>query len=648
VLSGFILLLAGNINMNFHKLSVTAAEADQLKKETFLVRIAEVPEILEKGVRTTAIILGSGESGIWKPKYVRKILVYIEKDSLAECLAPGDRIWIHAGLANIPPPANPDEFNYSRYLSARNIFSQAYLQPGSWRKSAAGREITLQVRALQVRSYLLEEYEKIGLNRTLNGLLEAITLGYRNDLESHTKQVFSRAGVMHVMALSGFNVGIIALSLSFLLGIFNGSLVGRIFKTLVIILFIWLFTFVTGFSPSVTRAAAMISLVLTGGLLNRQVNTTNILFASAFIILAISPAMLYDASFQLSFAAVTGIIFLYPLIGNALSFKHTLPDKIWKLFSLSCAAQLATLPVTLFYFHQFPVYFWLTNLYVVPLVSLIVIIAGIFLLLSWWSLPAVATGKVLAIALGLLNKSVSIIEVLPYSLIEHIRINLLQVFTLILIIICAVCFLYFRRKALFLACLMFVVLLQASTAIQHGRTARQRMIMVGKLKGVPHVQVLEGNKCLLLSDKTLDANDSKLLYAFENFWIEHGVASGVRMVNTSETVSAFPEMPGISYAKIPGQKDDIMLDVSGFRLIYLYCQATAGFHYGSRLHADMVIVSGKRSPDLKALLQFIDTPLLILDSTVSRWQAEQWISSCRQAGLSCWNISEKGAYVLYL
>jgi competence protein ComEC len=369
----------------------------------------------------------------------------------------------------------------------------------------------------------------------------------------------------------------------------------------------------------------MISFVMTGKLIHRQINTYNMLFASAFLLLTISPALISDISFQLSFAAVLGIIIYQPVIYRLLAFKHAVADRIWQMFSVSCAAQLSTLPFTLYYFHQFPVYFWLTNLYVVPLVSVIICVAGVFLIVSSIDPLMQVVGKVLALLLAALYKAVAFTEILPFSLIENIHISGIQTVVLIAFILFLGLFSLQRKIiALWLALGLFIIF-QFMNTLQALTLRNQRVFMAGDLKGFSAINLISGRDGMLLSDSTLFPDDPVLQYPFRNFWIRHGVANQIKCIKFAENV---------------------FFDFSGIRVVILKDNNMYKFHADNRLKADMVIVTGNMKPDLNTIVRLLDPELVILDASVQHYKAVKWIKECQQQGVKYWHVSQQGAYLL--
>ncbi len=193
--------------------------------------------------------------------------------------------------------------------------------------------------------------------------------------------------------------------------------------------------------------------------------------------------MISDVSFQLSFAAVTGILVYQPLMNKLFTFKGSFVNKIWQLFTLSCAAQLATFPLTIFYFHQFPVYFWITNLYVVPLVSVIICISGGYLALAWITPAAFLTGKVLAVLLKVLLLSVTVVEKLPFSLISGMYINGIQAAILMVVFFLLAVIIQFKRAGLYPVLIMLVMVFEMIHIHHKNQIARQHTGMISSVKG---------------------------------------------------------------------------------------------------------------------------------------------------------------------
>jgi competence protein ComEC len=643
--AALLLYVTGILSMGIHIISGDRILRHADKLQICLIRIIEPLEVKERNIKTTARIVSLFNGKKWCKENC-KVLVYFEKNTMTSKLVPGSEILVKGILKKIPDPGNPGEFNYNKYLANRDIFLQIYLSCNAWIRTHSPDKKSLKIIAYQMRNNLLHVYGKIGLDTKEFNLLSALTLGYRNDLDAHTRYVFSRAGVMHVMALSGFNVGILVLVMNYILRIVEVLNSGRVIKTVVIILVIWLFALITGLSSSVTRATLMFTFVLAGKVLHRQINTYNILFTSAFFLLALSPGMLTDVSFQLSFSAVLGIIMYQPVLYRLFTFKHYLADKIWQLFTVSCAAQFSTFPLTLYYFHQFPTYFWFTNLYVVPLVSLIICIAGAYLLLSFINPLALVLGKALMFSLKGLYSSVEFIESIPYALMDNLFIDTTQAIMLVFIVLFAGLFFLHRKTILLCIALTLTAVFQLENVLHNARYRNQRICMVGALKGITALIFISGRESALIANPRSELTENKLTYAFRNFLIGNGVKDHIGIIKGVD-----PRMRGeVSikdlYCRTDWHGKNAIIGFSDQCIVVLSDEQFYNIPATCRLKADLVVVSGNLKPDLGRINELLEMKLLVIDSSVNYYRAKCWKNACEQMGITYWNVSEKGALKL--
>jgi competence protein ComEC len=612
--------------------------------QEYRIRLIDLPETLKGSTRVTARVLEVKDDQTWTKQNLR-IQIYFDLFVSKELISPGTELQIHTGLKKVPRPGNPGEFNYNLYLAARHIYRQAFVKDGDWHDYDSGHNWSVRARACLMRARLLQSFEKLDLEPSAYGLISALTLGYKEDLDARTKQIFSRAGVMHIMALSGFNVGIIALVLGFLLGIFDTNPAGRIVKTLIIIIFLWLFALVTGLSPSVTRATVMISFVMAGKLFHRPVNTYNVLFTSAFLLLAFTPGMLNDVSFQLSFAAVAGILLYQPILYDLAIFRLKFLNRLWQLFTLTLAAQLATFPLTLYYFHQFPVYFWLTNMYVIPLVSLIVCIAGIYLALSFIQPLVMIFGKILALLLKALFFSVAVTEDLPFSLISGVHISAPQAAILVIMVLVLAMFILFRKSMWIFCFLSAWIALFTLNALNSRRLGRQDIWMVGNVRGETAINIVRGRKAVVLLDHGHHSDDARLTYSFGDFWISHGLKPCLYSMDTSssESIQIFDGL----FCRMGWRGKNCMVSAKNRRMVILRDDQFYSYHSVNPLAVDMLVVTGSLSVKPYRMYKEILPEILILDSSVKRYQAEQWKQAGERLGIFCYPVTEKGAFINY-
>jgi competence protein ComEC len=272
--------------------------------------------------------------------------------------------------------------------------------------------------ALIIREKIINMYKARGITGDHLALVAAMTLGQKNMLDPEQKQNFIKAGVMHVMAVSGLHAVILSLFVFNLLFFLKRRF--NLLRVVLTMIILWAFAFVTGLTPSVLRATLMFSFLQAGNLMKRKVNGINSVLASAFVLAVIKPSVIFDAGFQLSYAAVIFIISFYSDLYYRIQFKRWLPDKIWQSTAVTMVAQAGTLPLTIMLFNRFPVYFILTNLVIVPLSSLL-IITGCLVPLTF---PVYFLSKFIAVILdfqtGLTARLTAGAAVLPMANLENI------------------------------------------------------------------------------------------------------------------------------------------------------------------------------------------------------------------------------------
>lgn len=299
----------------------------------------------------------------------------------------------------------------------------------------------LEQKAIDARESLIGVYNKY-INPNNTPVLQALTLGKKSELNRELRQQFAASGGAHILAVSGLHVGIIYLILTSLAGTLPYNRKTLIISHITIIAIMWIYAFICGLPASVVRSALMFSLISGAYIINRQLYTLNSVFASAFIMLIINPDYLFQIGFQLSYAAVISILLFVPKIQKIITFNNKILRWTWNVCAVSIAAEIGTLPLTLYYFHQMPSYSLLTNFIVIPLATIILYLA-IFLLITN-ALPFVATfiAETLDLTLNGLQGAVSYISAWPYATANGIQIEPYMVFAYYLIVV----LIWFRTK----------------------------------------------------------------------------------------------------------------------------------------------------------------------------------------------------------
>jgi competence protein ComEC len=372
------------------------------------------------------------------------MLIYYRKSSKSPLFLPGDQIKVRCTPEAITSRGNPYEFDYRSYMERQGIRYFAFADSTDVSATEPPGHRHLRDKALIVRNRIIQMFSERGVTDHRLALVSAITLGEKSMLDPEQKQYFIKAGVMHIMAVSGLHAVILSLFIFKMLFFLKGRL--NILRVLITLAILWSFAFVTGLTPSVLRATLMFSFLQAGSLMKRPVNGINSVLASAFVLILIKPSVIFDAGFLLSYSAVVYIIIFYRDLYSRLQFKGRIPDLIWQSAAVTIIAQAGTLPLTVLLFNRFPTWFILSNIIIVPLSSLVIII-GCLVPLTY---PVIFISRPLAV---ILDKLTGITEFLtekasslPFSTIENIGLTTFECIFLTVTIFLATSYLLKRKS----------------------------------------------------------------------------------------------------------------------------------------------------------------------------------------------------------
>ena len=310
-----------------------------------------------------------------------KVLLNIRKDSLKKTIEVGDIVLMYSRLIPILKPKNPHDYNYKTYLKRKGIFHQIKSNTETLKIYKTSKKSVLG-ESFKLNKKIENKIDSLQLKPTSIAFLKAFYLGNRNEIPEDITSDYKNAGVLHILALSGLHVGILLLFFKLLLRPLLWIKKGGQIRSISIICLLWIFALITGLSPSIVRAVSMFSLFVIAEMLNRQTNSINTLFISAFIILIIKPMQCFDVGFQLSYLAVLGIIIVKPKLDRISTSKFKFIEFFNATLKVSLAAQIGILPLLLYYFHQFPGVFLLANIVVLPLLIVLLYLGALVVLLA--------------------------------------------------------------------------------------------------------------------------------------------------------------------------------------------------------------------------------------------------------------------------
>ncbi|MBC8755415.1 ComEC family competence protein [Kordia sp. YSTF-M3] len=314
-----------------------------------------------------------------------KVLLHIQKDSLSKPLHV-DAV-LHTTLLPkaIKPALNPTNFDYKTYLNDRYIYHQLYVKPSEF-IVAKTHPKTVYGYADAIRTRIHKNLVKSGFEADELAVVEALLLGQRQQISKELQANYANAGAIHILAISGLHIGILVLLLQFLLNPMNRFRKGKFVKLLLMVCMLWSFAVLSGLSASVVRAVTMFTAIVVASHFNRQTNTLQVLTVSMFFLLLCKPHFLFDVGFQLSYAAVFAIVWLQPLWKQLWNPKSFVPKSFWSLLTVSFSAQLGVLPLSLYYFHQFPGLFFIANLTIIPVLGIILILGISVIVLAYFQM----------------------------------------------------------------------------------------------------------------------------------------------------------------------------------------------------------------------------------------------------------------------
>ncbi len=314
-----------------------------------------------------------------------KILLHIQKDSISRPLHVDAVLYTEMLPKEIKPALNPTNFDYKAYLNDRYVYHQLHLKPSNF-ILAKTHPTSIYGIADAIRTQIHENLVDRGFKSDELAVVEALLLGQRQQISKELQTNYANAGAIHILAISGLHIGILVLLLQFLLNPLIRFRNGKFIKLLLMVCILWSFAILSGLSASVVRAVTMFTAIVVASHFNRQTNTLQVLTVSMFFLLLCKPHFLFDVGFQLSYAAVFAIVWLQPLWKKLWNPKSFLPKSFWSLLTVSFSAQLGVLPLSLYYFHQFPGLFFIANLTIIPVLGVVLILGILVILLAYFQL----------------------------------------------------------------------------------------------------------------------------------------------------------------------------------------------------------------------------------------------------------------------
>lgn len=605
--------------------------------------VSEIPQEKEKSIKTIIKITNIFNGKDWVNSD-GKAIIYLEKNVKSKKLNVGDRIVFSPNFNKISNKNNPNEFDYKSYLLYHLISQQAYLKSDNWKKISPDINYNFQVLSQKLRSKLLNIYKKLNIVDDEYSVLSALTLGYKDKLSENVKSWYSKSGAMHILAVSGLHVGIIYLILNSLLFFMNKCKICMVFKIAIIIILLFSYAFIIGLSASVLRASLMFSFVAIGTVFKRTTSIYNTLAASAIILLLINPYLVFDVGFQLSYLAVISIVFFQPKIFNLFHVKNVILRKIWALISVSIAAQIGASPIAVYYFHQFPSYFLLTNIIVIPLTAIIIYLA--IALFAFSQVPIIAKYISLALTYVLksLNFSVKNIENLPYSTIQNIYLSPLDLMLVYLSVIIFSVFIINKRFRSFKLGLISIIILLGVFITEKNINYKNKRVIIYNIDKISAYNFIDKTDNVLISDFNDKSDKKSLMFYIKNNWLAMGLANE-KIVDLKKLN---PQYIFTNLLKVDNRNifiKDKFINFYGKRFLILNDKIYDNINYTKKLNLDYIIIANNTKVDIKDLIKNYNFKQIIIDSSNSKYRVDKIIKACNVNNIKYYNVSKEGAFV---
>lgn len=469
-----------------------------------------------------------------KPKESRGNILLTFKNDDPQVL---DTLQIMGCPQFVKEPLNPEEFNYKQYLNGKGILIQDYLVPNRIIHHGKNNGFSLKKLCHDFRAFFSKRIRIYITNPDIASIAEALILGIKGEIDGELFNAYVKTGTIHVLAVSGMHIGLLFGSIvwicAYLFGK-NHALVYSLFALGIM----WFFAMITGFSASVVRAAVMYTVYQIGIVSGKKINLPNTLFSSCFLILLLEPMMLIDIGFQLSFFAVLGIISLQPFFQSIFDTQSSFLKNIRDLFTVSISAQLGVLPISLYYFKQFPNLFIISNLFEVTLSTLALYIGLLCIIFVCFDGILAFLCKILSYFVGLMNTTATFLSDLSFS-VSKVYLSFEETLVLGFLILSLIIFLRTKRLSSLKLCLLSVIIFVICIGFRYYSVFTSEKVIFYSHKRQAIIDIYEKGKLRRLyctSDTLQDSHFSSIL---ESNQLRNSLSESLQKICIDTYSSAF-------------------------------------------------------------------------------------------------------------
>ncbi|MFV8392410.1 ComEC/Rec2 family competence protein [Flavobacterium sp. LB2P6] len=549
-------------------------------------------------------------------KQTGRIILNIQKDSLHHAFGIGTPLLIKGVLSKNRPPNNPNQFDYSKYLENKQIYAQLNADA---EKIKIGTEIEKNIwyYSSKLRTRIIRNLEKNNFHKTELNVAIALIMGQQQDISPEIIRDYQYAGAVHILSVSGLHIGFILIFVTFILKPIPNTRRGSFLKLLIILASLFTFGIIAGLAPSVVRSVTMFSFVAIGNHLRRSVNIYHTLLVSILLILLFEPSFLFDVGFQLSYLALFFIIWVQPLIASIWLPKNKVSKYIWDILTVSFAAQLGTLPLSIYYFHQFPGLFFVTNLIIIPVLSIIMVLGVLVMLLAAFNSIPVFLSQLLEWCIYYMNKIINAIASLEQFILQDISLHFYMLLSSYLLLCTTIIWLKKPNFNKLVMVLISIIIVQISCLDIQWNIQNEQEWIVFHIKRNTLLAERKGGNI------TVYANDSILKTAQKN-----NTLKSYRIGNLS-SLREKKELQNLFYFN---GKKIFILDSSGV--------------FPKNMNPDIIVLTQSPKINFERLLQTTKPKMVVADASNYKTIQKQWKATCLKQKIPFHATSEKGFYKL--
>lgn len=545
-----------------------------------------------------------------------KIILNIRKDSVCHDFEIGLNLKIQASVYKNRAINNPNQFDYGQYLDNQQIYAQVYADLNEIKTSTFYKK-DIWYYASKFRNKIIHNLEKNGFGKSELAVIVALILGQQQDISPDVLQDYQLAGAIHILSVSGLHVGFIMFFLGYLLKPISNTKTGKIIKLIITILSLWSFGFIAGLAPSILRSVVMFSIVAVGKHTQRGMNFFHTLFVSAFIILLFKPSFLFDVGFQLSYISLFFIVWLQPLLEKIWTPRNWFLNKMWEIITVSFAAQIGAFPLSIYYFHQFPGLFFITNLIVLPIIGFIMAYGVLIMLLAFFDFVPQLPMKILENSISFLDKIIAYIASFEQFIIQNIPLNFYILLSLYGVIFAVI--IWFKKPDFNKLILAFtsIIIFQTTCLITKNYHQKQQELIVFNLKNTSLIINRNGQKA------TVFVNDSVLKNIDKNIHLKSYLTGNFSGIYKKEKISNL-----LSF----NNKKILILDSIPI--------------YPSNFKPDIVLITQSPKLNLERFLQTCRPKIVVADASNFKSYLKFWKATCQQQKIPFHTTTEKGFFRL--